>query len=110
MSLEAFYTLIRFIHFIAAILMCGMSIFAVVLSREPFNYLLSRYLNKGIFFCAIVTVLTTFGWMLAQAGLMGDGWQDSIDLDIWQGVLGTSFGQVWRWELCHLYYCYWFYL
>ncbi|UPQ41152.1 copper homeostasis membrane protein CopD [Providencia rettgeri] len=99
MSLEAFYTLIRFIHFIAAILMCGMSIFAVVLSRGSFNYLLSRYLNKGIFFCAIVTVLTAFSWMIAQAGLMGDGWEDSIDWQIWQGVLGTSFGQVWRWEL-----------
>lgn len=99
MSLEAFYTLIRFIHFIAAILMCGMSIFAVVLSRGPFNYLISRYLNKGIFFCAIVTVLTTFGWMIAQAGLMGDGWEDSIDWGIWQGVLGTSFGQIWRWEI-----------
>lgn len=99
MSLEAFYTLIRFIHFIAAILMCGMSIFAVVLSRGPFNYLISRYLNKGIFFCAIVTVLTTFGWMIAQAGLMGDGWEDSIDWGIWQGVFGTSFGQIWRWEL-----------
>lgn len=99
MSLEAFYTLIRFIHFIAAILMCGMSIFAVVLSRGSFNYLLSRYLNIGIFFCAIVTVLTAFSWMIAQAGLMGDGWEDSIDWQIWQGVLGTSFGQVWRWEL-----------
>ncbi|EJD6506074.1 MULTISPECIES: copper homeostasis membrane protein CopD [Providencia] len=99
MSLEAFYTLIRFIHFIAAILMCGMSIFAVLLSRGKFRYLLVRYLNKGIFFCAIITSLTTFGWLLAQAGLMGDGWEDSIDWAIWQGVLGTSFGQIWRWQL-----------
>nr|ELR5225206.1 copper homeostasis membrane protein CopD [Providencia rettgeri] len=99
MSLEAFYTLIRFIHFIAAILMCGMSIFAVLLSCGKFRYLLVRYLNKGIFFCAIITSLTTFGWLLAQAGLMGDGWEDSIDWAIWQGVLGTSFGQIWRWQL-----------
>ncbi|HEM6864948.1 TPA: copper homeostasis membrane protein CopD [Providencia rettgeri] len=99
MSLEAFYTLIRFIHFIAAILMCGMSIFAVLLSRGKFRYLLVRYLNKGIFFCAIITSLTTFGWLLAQAGLMGDGWEDSIDWAIWQGVFGTSFGQIWRWQL-----------
>ncbi|MGG4608712.1 copper homeostasis membrane protein CopD [Providencia sp. Me31A] len=99
MSLDAFYTLIRFIHFIAAILMCGMSIFAAVLCRDQFSYLLGRYLNKSIFFCAIITVLTTFVWMIAQAGLMGDGWEDSINWQIWQGVLGTSFGQIWRWEL-----------
>lgn len=99
MSLEAFYTLTRFIHFIAAILMCGMSIFAAVLCRDQFSYLLSRYLNKCIFFCAIITALTAFGWMVAQAGLMGDGWEDSIDWQIWQAVLGTSFGQIWRWEL-----------
>ncbi|WP_353241521.1 copper homeostasis membrane protein CopD [Providencia sp.] len=99
MSLEAFYTLIRFIHFIAAILMCGMSIFAALLSCGQFSYLISRYLNKGINFCAVVTIVTSFGWMLAQAGLMGDGWEDATDWDIWQGVLGTSFGQIWRWEL-----------
>ncbi|HGN1705767.1 TPA: copper homeostasis membrane protein CopD [Providencia rettgeri] len=99
MSLEAFYTFIRFIHFIAAILMCGMSIFAVVLCRNQFSYLLGRHLNKSIFFCAIITVLTTFAWIMAQAGLMGDGWEDSVNWQIWQGVLGTSFGQIWRWEL-----------
>ncbi|WP_369310998.1 copper homeostasis membrane protein CopD [Providencia rettgeri] len=99
MSLEAFYTLIRFIHFIAAILMCGMSIFAALLSCGQFSYLISRYLNKGIHFCAVITVVTVWAWMLSQAGLMGEGWEDATDWDIWQGVLGTSFGQIWRWEL-----------
>lgn len=43
--------------------------------------------------------MTTFGWMLAQVGLMGEGWQDVVILDIWQKAFATSFGQVWRWEL-----------
>ncbi len=99
MSLEAFYTLIRFIHFIAAMLMCGMSIFAAMLTYGQFSYLLGRYLNKGIIFSAVITTITTFAWMFAQAGLMGDGWADALDWNIWQGVFGTSFGRVWRWEL-----------
>ena len=99
MSLEAFYTLIRFIHFIAAMLMCGMSIFAAMLTYGQFSYLLGRYLNKGIIFSAVITAITTFAWMFAQAGLMGDGWADALDWNIWQGVFGTSFGRVWRWKL-----------
>lgn len=99
MSLEAFYTLIRFIHFIAAMLMCGMSIFAAMLSYGQFSYLLSRYLNKSIIFSAVLSSITAFAWMFAQAGLMGDGWQDTLDWSVWQDVLGTTFGQIWRWEL-----------
>ena len=99
MSLDAFYTFVRFIHFIAAMLACGMSIFAVMLSDGRFGYLLSRYLNKGILFSAAMTAITTFSWMLAQVGLMGDGWRDTIDWQVWLDVFGTSFGQIWRWEL-----------
>ena len=99
MSLDAFYILIRFIHFIATILMCGMSIFAVMLSYGQFSYLLSRYLNKSIIFSAVLSSVTTFGWVLAQAGLMGDGWQDTLSWEVLLGVLGTAFGQIWRWEL-----------
>lgn len=29
----------------------------------------------------------------------GDGWQDAWSLTIWQAVLGTSFGQIWQWQL-----------
>ncbi|MBO1916273.1 hypothetical protein J4727_11790 [Providencia rettgeri] len=66
MSLEAFYTLIALF-----IYRCNIDV-EQYLQWYLVSHLLSRYLNK-IFFCAIVTVLTTFGWMLA-AGLMGDGW------------------------------------
>lgn len=99
MSLEVFYTVIRFSHFVAAMLMCGMSIFAVILSVGAFNQILRRFLTKAIVFSAIITAITIFGWMIAQAGLMGDGWDDAFDLDIWSSVINTTFGQIWRWEL-----------
>ncbi|MEX9608917.1 copper homeostasis membrane protein CopD [Providencia manganoxydans] len=99
MSLEAFYVVIRFSHFIAAMLMCGMSIFAVILSSGAFSQVLQRILNRGIVFSAVITAVTAFCWMSAQAGLMGNGWQDAVDLETWLNVLQTSFGQIWRWEL-----------
>ena len=99
MSLEAFYTLNRFVHFIAAMLMCGMSIFAVMLSRGQFGDLLRGYLKKGIVFSAIITTISTFCWMVSQAGLMGDGWDDALNIEIWQDVFETNFGHIWRWEL-----------
>nr|WP_278979734.1 copper homeostasis membrane protein CopD [Providencia alcalifaciens] len=99
MSLEAFYTLTRFAHFIAAMLMCGMSMFAVIVCRGQFRELLQTALKKSIIFSAVITIITTFCWMIAQSGLMGDGWEDALDMTIWQGVLGTTFGQIWRWEI-----------
>ncbi|HGN0867740.1 TPA: copper homeostasis membrane protein CopD [Providencia alcalifaciens] len=99
MSLEAFYTLTRFAHFIAAMLMCGMSMFAVIVSHGQFRVLLQDALKKSIIFSAVITIITTFCWMIAQSGLMGDGWEDALNMDIWQGVLGTTFGQIWRWEI-----------
>lgn len=99
MCLEAFYTVIRFSHFVAAMLMCGMSIFAAVLSVGAFRQVLRQLLNRAIIFSAVITALTAFAWMSAQAGLMGDGWEDTLDIDIWKSVFSTTFGQVWRWEL-----------
>ncbi|EKT63647.1 copper homeostasis membrane protein CopD [Providencia burhodogranariea] len=99
MSLETFYTVTRFSHFVAVMLMCGMSIFAVILSVGTFNQILRCFLTKGIVFSAVITAITTFGWTVAQAGLMGDGWEDAFDFEIWLGVINTTFGQVWRWEL-----------
>ncbi|EKT56282.1 copper homeostasis membrane protein CopD [Providencia sneebia] len=99
MSLEAFYTFIRFSHFVAAMLMCGMSIFAVILCSGSFAQMFRHFINKSIILSAVITALTAFGWMIAQAGLMGDGWEDALDSSIWEGVFGTSFGRVWRWEL-----------
>ncbi|MEX6314152.1 hypothetical protein AB6G19_10800 [Providencia manganoxydans] len=60
MSLEAFYVVIRFSHFIAAMLMCGMSIFAVILSSGAFSQVLQRILNRGIVFSAVITAVTAF--------------------------------------------------
>ncbi|KLN96766.1 copper homeostasis membrane protein CopD [Moellerella wisconsensis] len=99
MSLDQLYVLTRFIHFMAVMLMFGMSIFTATLAVDRFAVLLSSQLKKGLIFSTLITALTTFAWMFIQAGLMGDGWEDAFDFSTWISVLGTTFGQAWRWEL-----------
>lgn len=37
--------------------------------------------------------------LCAQAGMMGSGWRDTINPQIWLAVLGTRFGSVWLWQM-----------
>lgn len=37
--------------------------------------------------------------LCAQAGLMGNGWQDAINPQVWLAVLGTRFGSLWLWQI-----------
>lgn len=37
--------------------------------------------------------------LCAQAGMMGSGWSDAINPQIWLAVLGTRFGSVWLWQI-----------
>ena len=83
----------------AVILMFGMSIFAAMIAVDHFSTILSSYLKKALIASTLITAITTFIWMALQAGLMGDGWIDSIDFSIWQIVLTTRFGLAWRWAL-----------
>ncbi len=93
------YILIRFIHFMAVILMFGMSMFAAMIAVDGFSTVLASYLKKALVISTLLTAVTTILWMALQAGLMGDGWIDAIDFSIWQIVLTTRFGLAWRWAL-----------
>lgn len=35
----------------------------------------------------------------AQGGLMSDGWEDTVNPDVWQAVITTQFGGVWLWQM-----------
>lgn len=37
--------------------------------------------------------------LCAQAGMMGSGWPDAINPQVWLAVLGTRFGSVWLWQI-----------
>ncbi|MBC8950153.1 copper homeostasis membrane protein CopD [Xenorhabdus sp. TS4] len=98
-SLEALYIFCRFSHFVVVILMFGLSLFTVMLVSGHFSILMRERLKVGILISTVLALITSIIWFIVQAGLMGDGWHDVYALDIWLAVLGTSFGQVWRWQL-----------
>ncbi|WP_434524550.1 copper homeostasis membrane protein CopD [Photorhabdus asymbiotica] len=99
MSLAALYIFCRFAHFVAVMLMFGLSIFTVMLIPARLSVLIDARLRLGIIISTIVALITVIGWLVIQAGLMGDGWQDTYDLEVWLAVLRTNFGKVWQWQI-----------
>ncbi|MDC9615322.1 CopD family protein [Xenorhabdus khoisanae] len=98
-SLEALYVFCRFSHFVVVMLMFGLSLFTVMLTSGHFSRLMGERLRVGIQISTVLALITSIIWFVVQAGLMGDGWHDIYVPDIWLAVLGTSFGQVWQWQL-----------
>ncbi|KER04032.1 copper homeostasis membrane protein CopD [Photorhabdus temperata] len=99
MSLAALYTLCRFTHFVAVMLMFGFSIFTAMLVPDRLSVLIDTRLRLGVIISTIVALITAIGWLAMQAGIMADGWQDTYNLEIWLAVLGTTFGKVWQWQI-----------
>ncbi|AOM40355.1 copper homeostasis membrane protein CopD [Xenorhabdus hominickii] len=98
-SLEALYLFCRFSHFVIAMLMFGLNLFIVMLASGHFSTLMRERLNVGVSISTVLALITSIVWFITQVGLMGDGWHDVYEPDIWLAVLETVFGQVWKWQL-----------
>ncbi|MDE9433913.1 copper homeostasis membrane protein CopD [Xenorhabdus bovienii] len=98
-SLETLYVLCRFFHFVVVMLMFGLSLFTAMLASGRFSVLMRERLRVGVSISTVLALITSIVWFIIQAGLMGDGWHDVYQFDIWLVVLGTAFGQVWKWQL-----------
>lgn len=99
MTPEDVYILCRIFHFVAVMFMFGLSCSAAILAKEKFVPLIQVRLRPALAISTITVFVSTYLWMIVQSGIMGDGWQDAWSLTIWQAVLGTSFGQIWQWQL-----------
>ncbi|GKX62141.1 copper homeostasis membrane protein CopD [Pragia fontium] len=99
MSLDTLYILLRLLHFSMVILMFGISIFVVCLSTQTLRPVLSTQLNTTLIASILTLMLTSVDMISVQAGLMGDGWSDMLNLSILSAVLDTAFGQAWRWQI-----------
>ncbi|MDX7992376.1 CopD family protein [Xenorhabdus littoralis] len=98
-SLEALYIFCRFSHFVAVMLMFGLSLFTIMLIYGHFSTLMREWLKIGVSISTVLALVTSIVWFIVQAGLMGDGWTDTYVPAIWLAVLETAFGQVWKWQL-----------
>lgn len=99
MTPEDVYILCRFFHFVAVMFMFGLSFSAAILAKDKFIPLIQVRLRPALAISTVTVFITTYLWMIVQSGIMGDGWEDAWSFEIWKVVLGTSFGQVWQWQL-----------
>ncbi|HDL6511846.1 TPA: copper homeostasis membrane protein CopD [Yersinia enterocolitica] len=99
MSLATLFVLCRFLHFLAVMLMFGISIFTAVLAPDRFSSILKNRLSPLLIFSTFLGLASAIGLLAIQAGMMGDGWSDTYRLSVWWAVLGTRFGEIWQWHL-----------
>jgi copper resistance protein D len=99
MSLTVLFVLCRFAHFASLMQIFGLSVFCSLLTPAGFSAVLLRK-NQTLMICsAFVAAVTSVGMLAIQAALMGNGWGDALNLNVWLLVLTTAFGEVWRWHL-----------
>ncbi|MCT4702280.1 copper homeostasis membrane protein CopD [Enterobacteriaceae bacterium H20N1] len=97
--LSALYITLRFVHFAALMVLLGSTVCSVLLAPQPFKPVLSLRLAKQwrpAIWLSLISAILLLG---AQAGLMGSGWADTVNPQVWFAVLGTRFGSVWLWQI-----------
>ncbi|MFA1238558.1 copper homeostasis membrane protein CopD [Serratia odorifera] len=99
MTLATLFVLCRLVHFVAVMLMFGISLFTALLSPQRLAPLLSRDVRPLLIVSTLTAALSALAMVAVQAGQMGDGWADTYRPDVWLAVLGTTFGDVWRWHI-----------
>ncbi|CNC15663.1 copper resistance protein CopD [Yersinia pseudotuberculosis] len=99
MSLATLFVLCRFLHFMAVMLMFGITVFTAFLAPDRFSSILKKRLSPLLVFSTLLGLISAVGILAIQAGMMGDGWADTYQLTVWWAVLGTRFGQVWQWHI-----------
>ncbi len=99
MTLATLFILCRFIHFASLMQIFGISVMVTLLAPRAFAVSLLCQNERLLTLSAGLTALTSVSMLAIQAGLMGNGWQDCLNLNVWLLVLTTTFGEVWRWHL-----------
>ena len=99
MTLATLFVLCRFLHFLSVMQVLGVSVMVGLLAPKDFAAGLLRQNQRLMAISVGIALLTSIGMLAIQAGLMGNGWQDCLNLNVWLLVLTTTFGEVWRWHL-----------
>lgn len=101
--MDATLYLARFVHYCAALQLCGVACFQALLAPPALRAALDQRSRALSLPTAILLVASALLWLLVQAAAMGDGWPDALNLPLQSAVLSsTSFGRVWSW---HLAFC-----
>ncbi|STQ11118.1 copper resistance D domain-containing protein [Enterobacter cloacae] len=93
------YVGLRFIHFGALMLIFGNALYSVWFAPSSLYRLMSCRFQVQQQIAALVSLLSALLMFMIQAGLMGNGWGDVFNPNVWQSVLATQFGSVWLWQI-----------
>ncbi len=89
--------LCRLLHYGAAMLLFGASLFQDVLAPRDLAHALASRMTPLLKLAAVISLVTAVVWLLVTTGQMGEGWGDVFDPRAWMTVLGsTAFGRVWQ--------------
>ncbi|MGE9549951.1 copper homeostasis membrane protein CopD [Erwinia amylovora] len=99
MSLSLFYVLCRWVHFAALMSLTGGGVYTALIAPVRFRGYLAGRFHYLLAISAVSALVSAVLLLAAQTGLMGKGWADVFNADIWQAVLQTRFGQAWQWQL-----------
>src|SRR5213596_2185483 len=78
----------------------GAGVFQSALAPPELMRSLARPLWRIVAAASLILAVTTVGWLMLEAGEVGEGWADVYDPQILIGVLlDTSFGHIWCWRL-----------
>lgn len=93
------YVALRFVHFAALMLIFGNAFYSAWLAPFSLHRLMTRRFQWQQKIAALVSLFTALLMLAVQGGLMGDGWADVVQPDIWHAVASTRFGGVWLWQI-----------
>ena len=93
------YVGLRFIHFGALMLIFGNALYSVWFAPSSLCRLMSCRLQAQQQIAALVSLTSAMLMFMIRAGLMGNGWGDVFNPNVWQSVLATQFGSVWLWQI-----------
>ncbi|MGX4989308.1 copper homeostasis membrane protein CopD [Enterobacter kobei] len=97
--LALIYVGLRFIHFAALMLVFGNALYSVWLAPSSLHRLMALRFALQQRVASLISLAAALLMFMLQGGLMGDGWGDVFNPQVWHGVLATQFGSVWLWQI-----------
>ncbi|MCT8156022.1 copper homeostasis membrane protein CopD, partial [Klebsiella aerogenes] len=97
--LSGVYIGLRFVHFISLMTAFGCALYGAWWAPVSLRRLLMQRFYPLLRYLLMISAISATLMLMAQGGLMGDGWNDVWQPTIWRAVIGTQFGGVWLWQV-----------
>ncbi|KNC94340.1 copper homeostasis membrane protein CopD [Trabulsiella odontotermitis] len=97
--LASFWVALRFIHFATVMVAFGGALYSGWWAPDRLRPLLARRFQHVMRIALAVSAVSTALMLMVQGGLMAGGWPDVLLPDVWFGVMGTRFGNLWLWQI-----------